>query len=462
MLSYIAYIPGFLAYYVATNQSVQKAFIWVYLPTMLLFPDYYRAITPGLPDPSFSQSASVAVFAAFVMQGAPGYRFSLMDVIVGMYAFAASFSEFLASGYSDAQNLMFFELTSVFFPYLLTKSLVEPFNLRYEFAKSIVLCLSLVFVLNLFENRFGYNLWQAYLGRFFPGQGTGWVTTFRFGLARAAGPYGHCLVDGIIMALGYRLQRWLQWSEYWPDKMKHLRWLPKFLPPNRFFSLMILGGVLGTLGKGQWLAGIIASGIVIIGRSKKRVLAISLVMATIVFVGIPLMIAFINYASVGRENAKDDNQETAAYRYELVTEYMDVALEQFWFGWGLMKWPVVTGFKSIDNHFLLLYLNHGFIAVSIILLIIFGMMIRLFIHGMKQPVADPPGSSLAFTLSAIFLMYFVALATVSMMNQSCTLFFIITGLSDAYLRLSRWDGNQGGEKAKAPIDNRLFKFRKVL
>lgn len=461
MLSYIAYLPGLWAYYVAQNQSVTKAFIWVYIPTLLLLPDYYRAITPGLPDPSFNQSASVALFAVFIMHGSPGYKFSYTDLIVGFYAFSVSYSEFLASGYSDAQNLMFFELTSVLFPYIFAKSLIEPFNLRYDFAKSVVLCLSFVFVLNLFENKFGYNLWQAYLGPFFPGQGLGWITTFRFGLARAAGPYGHCLLDGVIMAVGYRLQRWLQWSDFWPKKIKQMAWIPWFTPAQ-VFTIMILGGVFTTLGKGQWLAGIVASGIVIIGRSKKRVAAMMAVLAVMVFIGLPLLAAFLSYASVGRKNAKDDNQETAAYRYELITEYMDVAGERLWWGWGLMKWPEVPGFESIDNHFLLTYLNHGVITLTLLLVLMFGMMTRLIIHGMSRPMTEPRGSSLAFSLAAIFLMYVIAVATVAMMNQSCTLFFIIVGLSDAYLRMSTWDGDQGSGKSKIEPDTRRFKFRKVL
>jgi len=352
------------------------------------------------------------------------------------------------------------------FPYFFAKSLIEPFGLRYEFAKSFVYCLSIVFVFNIWENRFGYNLWQAYLGRFFfPGQGDLWVTTFRFGLARAAGPYAHCLVDGIMMAVAYRLQRWLQWSDAWPQKMKLFNWVPK-LRPAQIFTLMILGGVFSTLGKGQWLAGMIGAGITIIGRSKKRAMAMSAVISVMIFGGIPAMIAFLNYASVGRANAKDDNQETACYRYELVTEYMDEATEHLWFGWGLMKWPEIHGYESIDNHFLLLYLNHGVIAVSILLGIIFVMMGRLIKHGMSRPYAEPPGSSLAFTLAAIYLMYFIAVSTVSMAYQSCTVFFLITGLSEAYLQNSTWDGNErpdlNGGKARVEVDNRRYKFRRVL
>jgi hypothetical protein len=467
MLSYIAYLPALLILYLAKTYSVPKAFIYGYIPSLLLLPDYYRAITPGLPDPSFSQSASAALFGLFLLEGAPGYRFSLTDIVVGLYAFTLSYSEYLASGYSDAQNLMFFELTGVFFPYLFAKCLIEPFNQREAFAKSVVYCLSVVFALNLFENRFGFNLWQAYLGRFFPGQGGGWITTFRFGLARAAGPYGHCLVDGVIMAVGYRLQRWLQWSEAWPVRMRPLRWLPKRIRPAHFFTLAILGGVFSTLGKGQWLAGFVAAGIVIIGRSRRRAIALTSVLLTLVLIGLPALIAFLNYASVGRANAKDENQETAAYRYELVTEYMDVANERLWWGWGLMKWPEVPGFESIDNHFLLTYLNHGVIALTLLLGLLFGMMGRLLVHGMRRPLAQPRGSSLAFTLAAIYLMYFIAVATVAMMYQSCTLFFLITGLADAYL--AGHTGGQGGEgglvKSADLVDDHApsrHPFRRVL
>lgn len=465
MTAYIVFVAAIWVYRVAQTQSISKAFIWYYIPILLLLPDYFRAVTPGIPDPTFNQAASAALFIVFLMQGAPGYRYSFTDVIVGVYAFAVSFSEFLATNYSDAQNLMFYELTAVFFPYLFAKSFIEPFGLRYDFAKSVVLCLSIVFLFNLFENKMGYNLWQAYLGMLFPGQGQGWVTTFRFGMARAAGPYGHCLVDGIIMAVGYRLQRWLQWSDAWPDSIKQLKWAPRFNKPAKLLTLMIFGGVFTTLGKGQWLAGIIGAGIVIIGRSKKRAEAIMAVISVMIFIGIPLFAAFLSYASVGRANAVDDNQETACYRYELVTEYMDEASEHFWFGWGLMKWPEIHGFESIDNHFLLTYLNHGVIAVVLLLVIIFGMMGRLIKHGLAQPFSEPRGSSLAFTLAAIFLMYLVAITTVGMMYQSCTLFFLITGLSDAYLRMSTWDGDsKGGRNGKTKVvsDTRRFKFKKVI
>ena len=317
MLSFIGFLPAVIAFYVAMTTSPQNAFMRVYLPVLLCLPDYYRVITPGLPDPTFSQGVAVAILVAAVMRGGfPTFRFSHMDVVVVIYAFCVANSEFQASGYADAQNLMFAMLFSVLTPYVLAKSYIEPLGLRFNFAKTIVLCLAVVSLINTFETRFGMNPFQLVLGRFFPGQGEGWIVTFRFGLARTAGPFGHALLAGIMMMTGFRLQRWLQFSGAWPDKIQSIPWLPIKIP--QLLTLILTGGFFITLAKGSWLAGFVAAFLVGIGRLKNRILAVVAVFAVVIFIGIPAALAFINYASVGRENAKDDNQETAAYRYELI------------------------------------------------------------------------------------------------------------------------------------------------
>lgn len=168
MLStYVALLPGFFAYFLARLYSVAYAFLRIYLPVPLLLPDYYFAVIPGLPDPTFNQSASVILFVVFLSQGCPGYRFTVADALVAIYAFCVSYSEYRASGYSDPQNLMFFQLTSVVVPHLLAKSLIEPNHLRAAFAQQLVACAVVVMLLNLYENRFAMNLWQRLLSPFF-------------------------------------------------------------------------------------------------------------------------------------------------------------------------------------------------------------------------------------------------------------------------------------------------------
>lgn len=462
MLSYIALVPGILAFMLASKHGVNYAFLRVYLPVLLLLPDYYRCIFPGLPDPTFSQGACVAVFIVFVMNGWPGYRFSINDIWVFGYALSTSFSEFRASGYSDAQNLMFGILAGGVMPYILAKSLIEPYGNRFEFAKTCVLAMSLVSIINLIETRLGFNVWRFVFDRFFPGQGASWLTTFRFGLARAAGPYAHALLAGIMMIVAFRLQRWLQWSGAWPKKIKQLPWLP--FTPATWLSLITAGGLFLTLAKGSWLASFIGATITAIGRTKHRLLAVATLLIGLIVVGVPATISFINYASAGRANAKDDNQETAAYRYELIENYMEIANSHAWFGWGLTTWPKIKGSESIDNHFLLLYLMHGRVALICFLMLLFGMFFRLIIYGMRQPPQGPPGSALSFTIAGIFLAYTIAIATVFMGQQTIPMFFMLCGWAESYMQRNtrEWQGDTKQATQEQQNSSEPFDFRRVL
>ena len=435
-MSLIGFLPAIIAFRLAMATSVREAFLRVYLPTMLCFPEYYRIITPGLPDPTFDQGVAVALLIVAVIKSGSfkGYRFSHIDAVVFVYALSVANSEYQASGYSDAQNLVFEMLFSVVMPYLMAKSFIEPHGLRFDFAKRVVVCLAIVSVINVYEAKFALNLWQKFLGPFFPGQGEAWGITFRFGMARTAGPYAHALLAGIMMMVGFRIQRWLHYSGAWPDKSKLMPWLPIKFPV--FMSLVLTGGFFITFAKGSWLAGFLAGFVVAVGRVKNRVLALSFVLGAIVFVGIPALISFINYASVGRANAKDDNQETACYRYELIFLYVDIAKEKELWGWGLTKWPQVAGAPSIDNHYLLLFLMHGKIAFYCFLYILFGMMIRLIIYATKLPQPKRSGSSLAFNLAGIYLGYIVAIATVFMGKQTVPMLFLLTGWAEGFM-LSR-------------------------
>ncbi len=76
MLSFIIYLAGIWTYRVAQGQSVQKAFIYAYMPILLLLPDYFQAVTPGIPDPTFSQASSVALFAVLSMKRVRLSRYS--------------------------------------------------------------------------------------------------------------------------------------------------------------------------------------------------------------------------------------------------------------------------------------------------------------------------------------------------------------------------------------------------
>lgn len=462
MLSFLGFIPAFLAFRMAMATSPIQAFIKIYIPTLLLIPDFYRVVTPGLPDPNANQAVAIVLLGTSLMRGSfSRYKFSPLDIVVIVYAICVFNSELQASGYADAQNLMFTMLFSVLMPYFMAKSFIEPHGLRYDFARRVVFVMAIVSMIDVYEAKFAVNPYQMILSRFFPGQGEGWIITFRFGMARTAGPYSHALLAGIMMLVAFRLQRWLHFSGAWPDKLKQLPWLPIKFP--MLLTLIVTGGFFITFAKGSWLAGFLAGFLVAVGRMKNRVLALLAVLGFIVFIGLPAVIGFINYASVGRYNAKDENQETACYRYELISNYMDIAEQKALWGWGLTKWPVLPDFPSIDNHYLLLFLMHGKIAFYCFLYILIGTMVRLLAYAIKIPPPPRSGGSLAFTLASIYLGYIVAIGTVFMGAQTIPMLFLLTGWAESFMLSKGRDYAPFGETApESSQPAPLFRFHRVL
>ncbi len=427
----VALIPGLLAVWMTLRRSPQAAFLGVYLPSLVMLPDYYYWNAPGLPDPSFVKSAILPVAVGFFVRSASKWRWSFTDLLVLGFAAAVGTSEYRAAGYKEAQNLLFDCVTGVVFPYMLAKALIEPNGLRVQTAKRLVVLFFAVSCISLFEFRFGKNPWQMLLGRFFPYQGLGWVVTIRWGFGRIAAPYGHAILAGVMMVVGFRLARWLEWTGAWPKKIRRLPWQP--LETGRMLSLGVLAGLLMTLCRGPWLGGVAAALVCAIGRSKNRKRAVGIVLAVVLGVGIPVFAAFKTYVAVGREGAESATQETAAYRFELLHNYLDIVNQKPLLGWGRNTWPKVPGQPSIDNHYLLLLLMHGWLAVGCFLGLLVHVGGRLFLHGIREPANGPPGSSFAITMAGILLAIYFAIATVFLGLNTQPMLFLLLGWSEGYL-----------------------------
>ena len=460
-MSIIILIPGFLAAYIAWTQSPNWAFLNVYIPVLLFLPDYYSWSVPAFPDPNFPMATILPIVGVWVIRNIPGWRFSFTDLLVFGYALSLIYSESLSPpGRPHFQNFTAGVLTSVVSPYILAKCLIEPAGLREAFAKRIAIVLFIVGGLLVFQSvtQAPYTLTQRLLGRFFPGQGWMSAGDIRMGLRRATGPYSHEILAGIIMWVGFRIQRWLEWSQAWPSRLRLLPWLP--IPTARLLSLGIMAGAIATLVRGPMIGAVAAAIVLLMGRSKKRWIIFWFLVLSFFLVGIPVINKFINYASVDPSTVESRNQETVVYRWQLVINYIDIAKEEIVWGWGRFGWPKVKGQKSIDNHLLLLFLQHGIMGVGFFIAIFLSMMIRLFIHSMLQPIAEPLGSSLGFTLLGLYIVIFISLATVFQGYQTVPLFFLIVGWSEGYLRSGQ--ESLGNRPTTSPRSRQPFKFMRVL
>lgn len=435
-MEFLALLPALIAAIVALKRSPAVALLHVYIPVLLLCPDYYRWVVTGIPKPSLSEAAILPVTAVLLVRGIR-WRFSIADFLVFGFAFWLGFSEYQNVGYKEAQNLMFDMVTALLFPYLCAKVLIEPLGLRAAFARSLVWPMFLVAILSVYEFRMGVTPFRLLLDPLFPGQGLGWITTFRWGYARIAGPYSHAILAGIMLLCGWRLARWLEWNGHWRPRLSMWRHLP--VSKGRVISLGLFGGLLMTMSRGPWFGAVLAATIAAVGRSQRRKRAFALLGLGILLVGIPAGIGLYRYSAVGRAGARSAEQETAAYRKELVEKYIDIALEKSVCGWGRSTWPKVAGMPSVDNYYLLLSLMHGLPAVAFFVAITTTLTVRLISAGMREIPPRRPGSSLAFTLAGMYVGIAFAVGTVYMGKQVIPLFALLTGWSEGYLLSERKD-----------------------
>jgi hypothetical protein len=452
MLSIIAGIPGAFALIIALQRGSAVAFLNVYLPVLFLLPTYYRWFAPGLPDPSFHHAAIVPIFAVWLMRDTAGYRFSTMDVVVVLFASLVAISEYQAAGYKEAQNLIIDVLAAMVMPYFLAKALIMPKGNAVAAGKRIVLSMFAVSVINVWEAKMGYTPWGRILDPFFPGQAV-FVTTFRWGLVRTAGPYGHAILAGLILAAGFRLQRWLHECGHWGTKRKEKR-------KAQIITLGMFGGAFMALCKGPWLGAAAGYMVMVIGRSRRPGPTLAVIAILALGISIPGFQALKSWAGVGRENAKSDTQETAAYRWELFSEYGEIAFEKSMLGWGRQTWPALDDFPSIDNYFLLLMIQHGVPALLLIWFMFLWMGARLMIRGSRAP----PKSDmriLPFALASIYAIFFVTLVTVYLGTQTTQLFFLVCGWGEGLL-LYGWRDATDTDAPQVVEDRRPYKFRRVL
>lgn len=427
----IVLIPGLFALVYVFLRGATRTFLDVYIPVLFFLPEYYRWTHQGIPKMTFSQPVIlVVIFYLFVVERR-SWRWSWADLLVGGMVVVIAISEYTNAGYKEAQNLTFDMLTWYLFPYAAAKVIIEPKGMRVAVARRFVMVLFTVSLISIYEFRFAATPYRLLLDRFFPGQGLGWVTTFRWGFARIAGPYGHAILAGTIMVIAYRLQRWLEWTGNWESQFKKLPWLP--VSKARAITLTLILGTVMTMVRGPWMAGVIGAIVAAIGCARNPRRAALLSLAAVVAIGIPAASMFYAYASVGRAAAKTVAQESAAYRKELIDKYLDIAIAQSALGYGRNTWPKILEMPSIDNYYLMLALMHGFVVVALFVASLVSAIVRLFRRGLVESRYGELRPSFGFTLAGCLVLIMVSIATVYLGTQLIPLTALVIGWSEGYL-----------------------------
>jgi len=431
-MSLVVYLALVAAAVVALRHGPGRALLAVYLPVLLLIPDGFRAITPGLPDPNFSQAAIIPIVAVALLRYGPSWRPVPMDGLIVVFAAWVGYSDYVARGYDDAQNLMFSMLFSVLAPYFVARWVISAEGLDVAVARRFVFIVFGVALVGVWEARFGYNPFHALIGSLFPGQGKGWVTTFRYGMARVAGPYSHAILAGIMLAVAFVLQRWLHGAGHWEARFARFKALP--WPKARVITAVLVVGMLMTVARGPWLGAVVAVAILAVGPAANRRRALMIAGAVLSVGVVAGGWALNDYLDIKPGAAMTMSQESALYRKVLFEKYFDIAMDSAWFGWGLTTWPKVLGMASIDNYYLLISLMHGVPAMAMLVWMLLGSAVQC----VRRGLAETPGThSPAFAFAGIFIAVFVALGTVYLGEQVLPTLFFMLGWAQGWLRAGR-------------------------
>jgi hypothetical protein len=449
-------LPGLAALIVCMRRGPEQALLDVYLPTLLLLPQSFRWTLSG--ELCFAETAILPIGIFFLFRSQREWQWSVIDLLVISYIAITAVAEGVNLGYKKGQNVGLQEFISMFLPYLAIKQTIGRQEYAVEFAKRIVVLLTIAAIVTVYEFRMGSDLFLWPFTGIFRTQESG---LYRGGWTRAEGPYGCAIWAGMVMAIGYRIARWLDWSGTWPGQMPILP-----ISKIRFCEFWIIAGSIMTVSIGPWLgfAGGVVAFSICLAHNRKRALAI-LIIATLV-VGLPVYSAFKAYVSgnqaLSRSSDSDSQklQEDGTYRRKLLDVYIPVIEERPAWGWGRNLIPAKDGMWSIDDGYLFIALTFGLYALGLFLMMLVWTPIRLCALGLRLPRSDPAALA-AFSLMGVYLIVAINLAATSLdSGANGQLFFLVSGWSAILLKSDVTETAR--VEVVAPQPHRQLSFRRVM
>jgi hypothetical protein len=445
----IILIPALACWAVLAMGSARKALLWVYLPALLLLPQYYILRLPHLPPITFADAAILPLGIALVLKEMRCWRWAWMDLWVLLFAVCAGLSEALSTelangdwtqlfspNFAESQRLstniadgglMFVAgVLTMVLPYMAGKLLIERGHdvMRKKFVARIVVLLAVVAGLSIYDFLTGRSLWQKlakpFLGAY---QNEVWEPQMRWGFGRIAGPYGHAILAGMVFLIGLVYCLWLRSADRNWSSRRLIDGLP--FTVGGLSLAAIVAGLLMTQSRGPW----IGVGLALIFALLTRYLPVAkAVIAFAIFCAVFTAGALYytnRYTEKAIRQASTVEQQDAIYRRQLLTNYTPIVMERKAFGWGITTAPVVNGQVSIDNEYLTLAVTEGFTGLAVFLAIIAGSAAKL-LRMIAQPIASED-RTLAFAHLAMLIGLMTTLSTVYLGEQVVMLFFLFAG-----------------------------------
>jgi len=444
-------IPALACWVVLAWGSARKALLYVYLPVLLLLPQYYALRIPHLPPLTFADAAVIPLGIALAASGMRYWRLAWMDLWVALFAVCAGLSEALSTelangdwmrllssdsavsqrlstSLADGALLFIGGVMTILLPYVAGKLLIEREGdqqhlMRKKFVGQMAALLAVVAGLSVYDFVTASSGWQKAARRIFASPDEFWPTQTRWGFGRIAGPYGHAILAGMVFLMGLVYCLWLCKADRSWASRRLIHGLP--FTVRGLILAALAAGLLMTQSRGPW----IGMGLALVFALLTRFFAAGKAFA--VFLAFCVLFAAAGYYFADRytektmRQAASDEQRNAIYRRQLLANYVPVVMERKAFGWGVTTFPAVNGQRSIDNEFLMLAVTEGFVGLGVFLAIVTGSAARL-VRLISRP-SEPEDRGLAFAHLAVLIGLVTTLTTVYLGEQTVMLFFLFTG-----------------------------------
>jgi hypothetical protein len=416
-------IPAILFIVALFRDSLQKAFLDVFLPLFILFPIYYYWKVAALPPIDVSQAVLVPLGLAILIKEWSNWRPSVMDVYMALFIFSGYHADSVNKLSTASTFELFNGMTAALVPYLAGKLLIEKDNGRNPFLRRMVFLLFVACIISAYEYRMGRNPFMMMAGPLFPEETFAWKTQIRWGFGRVSGPYGQSELAGMMLFTGLVFALYLGYYKQWEPKFRRLAWLPS--SKSRWIAWTIGITLFMTQARGPWFGCLAAIPIALAGRSQKVLRTFTITVLVLTIVGGAAYVGFKAYTS---GPVTSEAQENATYRAQLMTNYLPIAINGGAWGWG-QKFPRVMGQDSIDNEYLFVALTQGWVGFLSLCLLALAAMYHLTMAAIFNPRKND--RVFAFSLLGIMVGLLVTIYTVFLGNQPYELFFLLVGWSQA-------------------------------
>jgi hypothetical protein len=423
-LAIIFLTPAFFALYYLLRDRQDLAFLNVYLPCLILLPDYYSFRVPHLPPESAASWALLPLGISLLFYPIPRLELRRMDLWATLFVFSVAASEILREPEPNFAGVGAF-VTQDMFAYILGRRLIEP-RLRVATVQRLVLIFVCLAPFVFYEYRMTVNPWMD-IGRNFFHLDIPFGFSFRDGKVRVQATFAHAILAAMGFAIVFTLDCFLA-DLYKRDKS---RLGPIICRLERYHVPAILMAfcLFFTQSRGPQLGAVVSYSILQIPRFRHLKVAAFVLVVLLAISGAAAYSFFDEYTSAVDNGSLSETQTSAIYRRDLLKNYEPVVEQGGWLGWGGLNVPEVGGQKSIDNAYLLMQLTQGKFGFYLFILIIAEGLGTTAYNAFS--FRSPESRFIAFTLLAAMIGLFQSLTTVYLAGQLIPICWLLLGWSQS-------------------------------